>query len=523
MQAIAQRSSNMSIDVSVPTSSKDDSDASHRELCRKLSANNEETTSLTIGDAEMTDNRAIEMGNALFNNTVVSKITFDLRFLHKFGGSVFCFLDYLQTSSILATVELKNASFLSEAVACTVAVLLDSISRNSAVKDMILDSKLSAEQAFSAHFLRKSKELAEKVLKRAEANMEESSRGKGGPPLQLASAIAQCNSLETLWLEHLDEAILCRLLLAVQKLPALQAVAVVPKHYSVDTFNKLGALLRTSQALQQVELHGCRLTAKRFSPVVDGLNEAESVSELSLHDCRLDKAATVLFESLLTRNLSSVTSLTLGFGVIMVGRSVSSVLRGILLAPSGCALTGLNLRYHDLGNGVLELLSALEETETNRIERLALGHIATEEQLEALKRTVSDLPNLKEILIDLKPNLWEQREELLDSFKCNASLEECIIDEEVFKFVQKKKKKKGTKEKKDKKKDRNSSSMNENLKGVLTDEEIQQIKDSKKRLQNLSQLSDHEPSVRSDADDHISESMNEPFTEGNDDGNTVDQ
>ena len=213
----------------------------------------------------------------------------------------------------------------------------------------------------------------------------------------------------------------------------------------------------------------------------------------------------------------------LAFGVVMAGRSVSSVLRGILLSPSGCALAGLNLRHLDLGNGVLELLHALEETETNRIERLALGHIATEEQLEALKRTVSDLPNLKEILIDLKPNLWEQREELLDSFKCNASLEECIIDEEVFKFVQKKKKKKGTKEKKDKKKDRNSSSMNENLKGVLTDEEIQQIKDSKKRLQNLSQLSDHEPSVRSDADDHISESMNEPFTEGNDDGNTVDQ
>lgn len=506
MQNTVQRS-NMSIqDKGTTPAEKEDSDALHRELCRKLAANDATMTSLSIGDTNMTDQRAVEIGNALFNNAVVNKIIFDLRFLHKYGGSVFCFLDHLQTSSSLLTVELKNASLLSEAVACTVTVLLDAISNNNAVKDLTLDSKLSAEQAFSAHFLRKSKELAYKVLQKRGDQQEENRNSKSkDASVPMATALTQCISLESVWLEHLDETILCRLLVTLQQLPALQSVAVLPKHYCVETFNKLKGLLHTSQALQQVELHGCRLTARRFDPVIAGLSESESVAELSLHDCRLDRPATILLEGLLTNNTSSVTTLTLGYGVKMAGRNVSSVLRGILLSPTGCSLTGLNLRYHDLGSGVLELLGTLEELDTNFIERLALGHISTEEQLEALKSTVSNLKNLREILVDLSPNLWEQHEDLLDSFKCNASLEECIIDEEVFRFVQKKKKKKtkGVKEKKGKKKERRASAINENLKEVLTEEEIEQLKDNRKRLQGLEQMSEHEKSMHSDAEDSV--------------------
>jgi len=445
----------------------------------------------------MTDQRAVEIGNALFTNTKVNKITFDLRYLHKFGGSVFCFLDYLQTATSLLTVELKNAGLRSEAVACTVTVLLDSISQNSAVRDLTLDSKLAAEQAFSAHFLRKSKELAEKVLKLQDENNNENSTK--GESLQMASALAQCVSLETVWLEHLDEAILCRLLGALQQLPELQSVAVLPKHYCVDTFNKLGGLLHTSQALQQVELHGCRLTAKRLDPVIAGLAESEAVTELSLHDCRLDRPATALLEGLLADANAGITTLTLGYNTKVAGKTVSSMLRTILRQPAGCTLTGLNLRYNDLGNGVLELLTTLEELEPNVIERLAVGHIATEEQLDALKETVSNLGNLKEIIVDLSPNLWEQHEELLDAFKCNASLEQCVIDEEIFKFVQKKKKKKKDKKKKEKR----MSTIGPGLKDVLTEEEMAQVAASKKRLKALEERqSEHEPSVRSDnADD----------------------
>jgi len=477
--------------------------ASFRELCQNLSANDKSTTTVTIGDTHITDQRAVEIGNALFNNTVVNKVTFDLRYLHKFGGSVFCFLDYLQFAASLVTVELKNAGLRSEAVSCTVTVLLDAISQNSSVRDLTLDSKLSAEQAFSAHFLRKSKELAEKVLKIPECNSKSAA-------LQIATALAKCVGLESVWMEHLDEVFLCRMLGALQQLPALQAVAVVPKHYCVDTFNLLGGLLLASQSLQQIELHSCRLTAKRLDPVIAGLIESQSAAEISLHDCRFDRPATAMMEELFTANKTSIKTLTIGFNV-KFARPVATVLNTILM-KSSCSLSGLNLRYHDLGNGILELLSTLEECEP--IERLAVGHINTEEQLEALKHTVSDLGGLREITVDLCPNLWDQHEELLDAFKCNASIEQCVIDEEVFKFVERKKKKKKNKEKKAKdgkakknKPRRESTTINENLiSGVLSMEEMEQIKQNRTRLLDAdADHSEFDQSMRSVGEDVVQE------------------
>lgn len=430
------------------------------ELCHKLQANDKATTSIKIGDATLSDVNALALGRSLQGNTTVHTIVFDFGFIHKFCGSAFCFLDYIETSSTLLAVEIQRVSML-DGVACTaLLVLLLAVGKNPAIREVMLDSK---EAVVRPHLDSNSTTIKsfiyESVFRANKCNTKH---------LQttVAETFRHCHHLESLWLEHLDDKFLCPLLVELQKLKSLKLLVFIPRNKSsVPAFQSLGDLLSVHDSMEHVELHGCSFTAKLLDPVCRGLANNRTVKELSLHDCSFDHAATNLFRDIFVlENESSakngIRTLTLGHAIKFYHRPTATVLVSIAIAPH-CRLTGLDLRYCILeGQGIYELLTAMVKhsiqkddsattaTTTNRddtvalstkknnrpaMERLHFGTIHGEGDLELLKAAIPNVLGLRELSFDLGFDLSPTSQEaLLLALGTNFTLEKCTIDEEVI-------------------------------------------------------------------------------------------
>jgi hypothetical protein len=420
------------------------------ELCQKLKENDTKVTTIKIGDASMNDKRALALGQSLRGNTKVNTIVIDFGFVHKFCGSAFCLLDYIETSPSLLAVEVQNTSMADGAAWTILLVLVLTVGKNPAIKEFTLDSHEAVYlDTFTALFF-----AAASVAVRAKRNLAHF-------PMALAASFRECHHLESLWLEHLDNNVLCRLLSELQTLKSLKLLVIVPnKHYSVATFSSLGVLLMMNRSIEHLELHGCQFSAKLLDPVVRGLAKSPTVAELSFHDCSLDWAATNIFQEIFVESPTSKNSIhTLMLGHNMkFNRSTATVLSTIVTAPN-CSLTALDLCYCDLGGqkGIEELLTALaskhrddwiadlplNETATidetraskammNAMERLLFGTMHSEGELDVLKKMIPKVYGLREISVKLGTHLFRCKEHLLVAFKTSTTLEKCTIDDEEF-------------------------------------------------------------------------------------------
>lgn len=430
------------------------------ELCQSLKEGDANTTYVKIGDATMDDAKAVELGQSLQGNTKVNTIVFDFRFVNKFIGSAVALLDYIQTSSSLTAVEVQNAT-MADGTACTVLiVLLIAVNKNPGIKELTMDSQeviildslkalFYAATSITETLLFRSTRLTPAFLLKA-----------------LAESFCQCQHLESLWLEHFDDNLLCQVLSKLHELKSLKSLVIVPnKHYSVSMFVSLGVLLTVNRSIEQLELHGCWFSPKLFDPLVRGLANSQTVNHLSLHDCSFDLTTTKTFQDLFVESVlpgtvganHSIRSLMLGHNVKFFG-ATASVLTTIVTAPT-CSLTTLDLSYCDLGGqtGIAELLAALVNThrddgvtdliltdpstrdeaaaskaKRNFMERLKLGMIHTEGELEVLKKSIPDVYGLREVSVQLGHDLDQYKKELVNAFKTNLTLEKCTIDDEEF-------------------------------------------------------------------------------------------
>jgi hypothetical protein len=77
-------------------------------------------------------------------------------------------------------------------------------------------------------------------------------------------------------------------------------------------------------------------------------------------------------------------------------------------------------------------------TRVVRMERLLFGLISTEEEVEALKSVIPNLPGLQQVAVQLPKRLSKCREDMIDAFNCNATLATCLINREEIVLIARK-------------------------------------------------------------------------------------
>jgi hypothetical protein len=378
------------------------------ELCRSIEDNDAKLTSVDFGNALGNPTKAWALSLALQHNTVVHTLRIDFDWIDKSVSAVAaCALtDYIQSAppSLLA-IEILNATLRTKwhqddgAAACTILLLLlQAMAKNPALTELTFNNNHNRNCSRSV------------VMKRQSYATNHRLARHYPPTLQAATiaALPDCTSLDTLWLEHVDDAILQQILQALlaassdQQRRRLSHLIVVPHRRTMSTATAM-ALSRwmhqdgapkMAQRLEQVEFHGVRFTlklwhclwnpAKPMAVVAAAATESHPQSappppsppvvattprhlQLSLHDCTLDWAATNSAHTNLLRCRNTiVSSLTLGRGCKLYG-GTATALAAMVSAPN-CTLSSLDVALLDwdtngthTASGWPQLLAALVE------------------------------------------------------------------------------------------------------------------------------------------------------------------
>lgn len=335
--------------------------------------------------------------NLFDSDEAVSRVVVDLRFLPRYQATLFSILDDLEVKGSIQTFEIVHADFNKHSVAVAASVLLESASKNETICDISIDCR---------------------GYPRLKAN---------NIPERLPKAIAKCAHMESCWLEHLDETLLQKTLLAIRKNKMLKNLSLVPCHYSVKTFESLGVLIRRSSSLEVLELHEIRLTAKRFEPVVSAL-KCGKAKELSLHHCRFTRASTDMLVQLNTNSASNNSRLE----TLSIGRDVrfSKPLPLILVSLlKNHQWKALDLKYCILGHGqFVPILSALEQQ--SQIERLALGNVESDKDIDQFVESIPKLQGICSVSLQV---LEHSIERVLAAIQSNTDMQSCRInDQEIL-------------------------------------------------------------------------------------------
>jgi hypothetical protein len=376
------------------------------ELCRSIEDNDAKVKVVDFGNALSNPTKARALSRALQRNTKVHTLRIDFDWIDKSVSAVAaCALtDYIQSAPpSLVAVEILNATLRSRwhqdngAAACTILLLLlQAMAKNPALTELTFNNNHNRNRSRSV------------VMKRQNYATNHRLARHYPPMLQAATiaALPDCTSLDTLWLEHVDDAIVQQILQALlaassdQQRRRLSHLIVVPHRRTLSTATAM-ALSRcmhqdgapkTAQRLEQVEFHGVRFTlklwhclwnpARPMTEAVAAATESHPESappppppvatprplQLSLHDCTLDWAATNSAKTNLLRcnDTTIVSALTLGRGVKLYG-GTATALAAMVSAPT-CTLSSLDVALLDWdSNGTANssgwptLLAALAE------------------------------------------------------------------------------------------------------------------------------------------------------------------
>lgn len=461
------------------------------ELCASLNENDKGITTLTIGDPSHNERRITKLAKSLHDNNVVTKVVFDFRYMNpQFENNDL--LDFIQLSSSLSSIDIQNIN-LSNSSACSIlVVLLKTISQNENILDITFDSREVVYLDNLTSFFHSAASIADKFL---HGEKVDTIALQG----MIASCFRELRYLESLWLEHLDEVIFLQILAELRGSSALHVLAVVPKYATSceSSFIAIGALLTYSQSIRQLELHECILSDRVFAPIARSIRHNSSLIELSFHDTYFDGRATNTLRELycLGGQKHSVCALTIGQNVIVHDQSIAVFLSDLVKNPR-TSMRALDVRFSDLStkqrngkSGLHMLLHALkgtgkvdshwafekgaqvvstflpsylmnriteegEEASTIRsesdhdnsepgrdlanltMEKLDLGEIQTDEELEALKDTILKLLNLRDISFRLGNDTLHAREELLSVCRASKSVTRCTINDEKIKTTE---------------------------------------------------------------------------------------
>lgn len=467
----------------------DHNDEAFGVLCQRVRDNDPTLVTVSVGNAIGNPTKAAELRQCLLNNDTVHTIVIDLGYVAKQVGdstAVFGWMDFIQAAPpTLLTVEVQNSKTgpdHDDGFTCTILiVLLLAVSKNPAIKELTFNASSSSPSSSVA------KSSAPGMAPATTASIKNKDwnsrfqtligrRKRDTMQLRNASieAFRECHSIDSLWLEHLDDAALGEVLLKIQELPSLKLLVLVPhRYFSYKTSQALSALLTTNQSIQHLELHGVKYSQKLWQCLVKGLvGNSKSVKELSLHDCSFDWAATNCFRSTTFSDplMGSLRKLTLGRNVRFFW-STASVLSTVLGAIT--SFTTLDLTDCDLGGvrGLSKLLapmvltkdstqqgeqtgvepklesvesssqSPIEPELTKRcaaLESLFLGPINTEEEVLVLQSTIPTMRGLRclsisRFMADGTANI--HKDEMLTAFQTNTTLEKCMLgDEEINLF-----------------------------------------------------------------------------------------
>lgn len=456
-------------------------DTEFDEFCHRIQDNDDTVEWVTLGDPGINDIKAVTLGQSLVANTRVSKITIDFNYIDKFCGSIFCFLEFIEKSGALDTIELKNSELTNTKVCSTLLVLLPAISKNPNVKNFMMQNREATYFDLLTAFWQ--------TLASALKTLFGGSYGSTTRMMQTAVVVSfcQCQKLEELKFERLPEGFICQILPDLHRVEAMKKLSLRPKRYSVSTFLALQAVLTTSKSLEHLNLQGFRLTANRFNPVVTGVSSSASVNTLSISECHFNRSSTKLFEGLFKTKTSTIRTLIIGKNVTFAVRSIGVVLYNIVF-NSQCSLTSLDVSACSLGKDIAGILSNLEEKATvdesgvdigekKALEVIRFGIITSDGELEALKTYVPNLQDLKEISVELSPKLLKDIDELMDAFKCNSGLRKFTINQVTTVLKEEGKPKRRYFD------ETGALQRKNSLKNILSPEEIEQINAKDKFLQ----------------------------------------
>lgn len=389
-------------------------------LCERLRANDPNTKAVEIG--HYTDQaKTSALCEALGHNTVLQRIRLD--FQNELITTPRSLLECLKYSPHLSIVDMFGMNFSSAHVCTILLLLLHGISRNQAVRELTLVALDVSDR----------NSIFSQVLSILQGPQKDCLLLQS----ELAASFRQLKYIECLWLEHINDFILCQILPSLRRLNHLQTLTIAPSPHeqSDTTFDTIGALLTASNSLERIELHDCTLTAYRMNTVARGLWNSPSMTELGLHTSKLDAGATNQLRALFCRQKrkrrgSIITSLSIGQGVQM-HVSVALLLQGIM-GSSKSTLERLDLKSRGrCDDDVLRYLanrlddddwvSAMfrtgwksmtgpesedgPEEMTPQLIELKWGLLETAESLTLFERVVENMPSLRKVSVDVDDSL----------------------------------------------------------------------------------------------------------------------
>lgn len=439
------------------------------DICLRLTENDPELTTIVLGEAGLDELTAVNLGRSLKGNTNVTKMVIDFTHLDKFCGSAFAFLDFIENSAGLTSVELENTDLKNTKVCSILMVLLPAMGKNPNISDFVMRSP---NAKYINIFVALWYAIINFIFGRGNT-----ANGQTIALLQssIALAFSQCQSWENLTVDRLPERFVSQLLPDLNKLQALSTLTLIPDaKYTIKTFEAIAALARETASLESLNLEGfSMIDSKQLWSLAQGLSDSMSVTGLSITASRFNSGATKIFEGLFdftSDHPNHVSQLKLGKDV-RFAKPTGKVLANIADLP--CALRDLDLEECSLPTRqLLQFLTAVEGQDECLLERLSLANANADSDAEMLKTVVPNMAHLKEFVIDDCIMTEEQKHELVDSFKCSSSLEKCRLNGRSIRL----KELKPTKQFSFKKLDRVASyKRKESFKGVLSSEEIKQI------------------------------------------------
>jgi len=299
-----------------------------------------------------------------------------------------------------------------------VAAILRAIQQNSAIQGVtLINLRLPPDVST---FVDSTSSITKFVLWKCDMEPVERERGAR----DLAEALQRNTNIQTLQIGLLEEVCMLSILQGLQSNNALENLVVgVEARISDATTQAIQQLLESTTSIEHFDVWGPHFSGDEFRLVSQGIVNSQHVSKLQLSYCRFrDEECAAMFCNILQhkQNLTSLCLNCCSFSAARIHETVISALsrsdspfRSFEWQDPRSSTTLLNGQFRNL----------LRAVEKGKLERFAIGHVQSHQQLHALADSIP-LMRVKELKVVFDSEFDEENAKhvLLQAVKSNFSL-----------------------------------------------------------------------------------------------------
>jgi len=365
-----------------------------------------------------------DLAEALEQNPFVTEIILDLEGLQRTDWD--SLLRVIAMRANLATLTLQDAGVFERrnAPAALVRSILRAIQQNMAIESVEL--KWFRLPTDISSFLVNSPSITFFGIRCCDMDPAERQQGARS----LAAAIHRNTNIETLGLGSLADIYSIPILEGLGSNVSLKTLIFSPSSYtnaSEVASHALHQLLESTTSIQRFELRDAYFSnEQQFRPITHGIINSECVSELKLSDCRFHGSGIFAQLQSILLNKRNLTSLCLD-ECHFDGGQVHEDIISMLLRPDSSLRCFEYQSFYSLEGHFprIQFETLLQAIQKSKLERFKIGTIQTQQQLQALTRSIP-LMQIKELEVsfwgDIVGENANPRQNLLLALKNNFSL-----------------------------------------------------------------------------------------------------